>query len=634
MAVTNAADAARVERCARLCAERAWRLASALLRDRDQAYDAVQQAFLVAARKPEQVPADDPWPWFGTVLVHEVRNLRKKRRPLTNRGDETGPGGPMERADPHPAPDRAAERAEDAAHLLAAVDALPVDEREALVLTHLAGLSQVAAAEAAGVPRQTLASRAERGLDTLARRLGREPRAAARALAVVPLVDPAGGLAKATVAWTKAALAVQATAVGIGAASAAGGALVTTTQTAWLAGLVLALGAGFVGGAATEGFGLFEARPRAAPPEGAGPPVGAAQPGGAAPLSTTAPVLEGSAASPAEARARLEAENRGLAERLAAAEAEVLAWKAKAQGPGGAGGAATFTFGEAGKLDAVRETNWATLATAAKVVDDAVVEMYVLGKAGKPVPKETMLRLQENVEKMRTYEYRTIDKLPTAALHNGEFTHPISMTNLVASLLANAGLPLTPEQVSAIEKLGAAFDAQFARLRQGWGKDVPRVRRMLEEYRLKGRFKDDLDAALTAEQRAALLDPAYRGIAGLDLNDPTLMILHSTIVVTGADAAQIKAKLGPIVRRALGLAADAAAPALDGLLDAFVARGLRGVESVPTSQARYYTFAQGLQAGEATAELIDGVLREFDLDLGRDDLLQSPTWYLLRLTTG
>jgi DNA-directed RNA polymerase specialized sigma24 family protein len=51
MAVIDDTDARRVVRCARLCAERAWRLASALLRDKDAAYDAVQQACLVAARK-------------------------------------------------------------------------------------------------------------------------------------------------------------------------------------------------------------------------------------------------------------------------------------------------------------------------------------------------------------------------------------------------------------------------------------------------------------------------------------------------------------------------------------------------------------------------------------------------------
>lgn len=72
---------ANLERCLHLCAQRAWRLACALLHSPHDAADCVQQAFTAAARKPGAVPADDPWPWFSTVLFHEIRNHRRKRRP-------------------------------------------------------------------------------------------------------------------------------------------------------------------------------------------------------------------------------------------------------------------------------------------------------------------------------------------------------------------------------------------------------------------------------------------------------------------------------------------------------------------------------------------------------------------------
>ena len=72
-----------LERCARDCSERAWRLARSLLGNADDAADdaadVVQDAFLVVAKRPSKVPQDDPWPWFGTVIANLARNARRRR---------------------------------------------------------------------------------------------------------------------------------------------------------------------------------------------------------------------------------------------------------------------------------------------------------------------------------------------------------------------------------------------------------------------------------------------------------------------------------------------------------------------------------------------------------------------------
>jgi hypothetical protein len=537
----------------------------------------------------------------------------------------------MERADARAnAPEAAAEQADESARLWSALDGLPAPEREAVLLTHLAGLTHAAAAEALAVPRQTVSSRAQKGLDALAHRLGREPGSAARALAVVPVLDPSGGLAEATAAWTKAALAAHGLGLGITAATAAGGSIVATTKAMWVGGLLLAAGAGFAGGAASGGFGLFESlrRDEAAPPK-APLLVGSR---GAPSERDTGPRLEGAAPADDAANARLSAENARLVARLAEVEQEVAALRSKPSAALAGRGGPTFTFGEGGRLEAVREADWGALAAAARVVDRTILEIHKLRLEGKPVPKELHIRLQEHTEKVRTYEYRTLDRLPTAAQHNGELTHPISLANMIAALVAQEGQPLSAAQVADIDRLGAAFDVQFARLREGWTAGVPRARRILEEYRLKGRFLDDLHAALTAEQRALVIDPAYRGLAGLDLYDPTLMILHTSPVVTGADAAQVRAKVGALLRKNLALAPDAVQPALDTLAEAFTTRALRGAEPVAQARVKHYSFAQGLQAGEAMADLVDGLLREVDLaPPQREALLGDPTWYVPRL---
>lgn len=342
------------------------------------------------------------------------------------------------------------------------MQALPSLEREALLLTHHAGLTHAEAAAALGVPRQTLTSQAGRGFDTLARRLGRDPSRAASALAAIPVLEPS------------------------------------------------------VGGPDPGDAGVDEGR-----------------------------ALGARSWSWHDGGDRRRGSNRGYQDDV----------------DGGRGSGAQR-----------RIRRWIS---------------------------------QRRIRHVLTFGSRR----RCAVVHGaGERTR------------TRGG--------------GPAFDQEFAAQREGWSPGVPRARRMLEEYRLKGDFCADLHAVLTDPQRAALMDPTYRGRAGLDLNDTTLMILHTSPVITGADVGQVRARLGTLLRKKLGLAPESAAPVLDGLLDAFLARALRGMDSVPASQARCYSYTQGLQAGEAMADLVDGVLRDVDLAPPvREALLGDPTWYIPRLVS-
>jgi hypothetical protein len=288
-----------------------------------------------------------------------------------------------------------------------------------------------------------------------------------------------------------------------------------------------------------------------------------------------------------------------------------------------------------GRLDAIRDADWPTLAAASKVVTDSLVELMKHGDAGTNPPKDLYVRLQENVEKVRTYEYRTIDRIPTSAQHNGELTHPITETNLLAATLEQAGKPLSPAQIAEFDRLGRVFDEEFVRLRASWDANVPRARRILEEMRLKGRCVDGLWAALTEDQRACWIDPSLRGVAGIDLFDPTLMIIHTSVVLTGASPAEMRPKMMALLRQKLGLAADAAAPRLESAVDPFLARTTKGLEAVPKARVRNYTFADAMAAGEASADLVDAMLRDPDLAADkRKELLDDPTWYVPRVIKG
>ena len=598
----------RLEALVRRCGRRAWTVAWSLLRDGHEAHDAVQQALLVAARKVEKVPTDDPWPWFGVVVAHEARNLRRKRRPT--------PTGSLLEDDavirPRDEPDasRQATRRDEQRRLQAALDQLPREERDAVSLVHLAGMSHAAAAEALGVPRQTLTSRVARGMATLEHDLARPRTSVAGALAVLPIVAPPGGFETAFATWTQTAL--TSLAGGSAATTTALGGLTLMSSKTWLAlTLTAAVGMGFLGGhVATTNF--LDGGPGASKADVALAPQGAdaRSPGPSSDSPVADPTLGASDESLRAMVRRLQDERDEQARRLEAqgarlAELEKRVGEEVEQGP-------TFTFGEFGALAAVREADWSEMAASSNVVGDSVRSILEHKEAGEPIPKEIYLALQENVERMRKYEYRTIGKMPTAAKHNGEITHPITMANLFAALLQDAGHPLSDEQVTAIAKLGTAFDREFAAQRERHRADTPRVARILEEYRLKGRFAHDLAAVLSAEQRAVVYDESTRGIAGLDLHDPTLMILHTSPVLVGATIDEIATKLRGLLAKKLDLGEEGAAR-LDAPLESWK-QDVRGLlEPVPSTRLKHYSYAQGETAGAATVRLVQRLLGELEL---------------------
>lgn len=126
--------------------------------DREMASDLTQDSFLRLLRA---APRWEPRAKLGTYLVTIARNAAidagraawARREPLD-----------VEPASPDPAPDEAAARNELARRLNGVLAELPPEEREALVLSEVGGLSYREIAEAAGVPEGTVASRKSRAV--------------------------------------------------------------------------------------------------------------------------------------------------------------------------------------------------------------------------------------------------------------------------------------------------------------------------------------------------------------------------------------------------------------------------------------------------------------------------------------
>jgi RNA polymerase sigma-70 factor (ECF subfamily) len=176
---------------------RAYGLALRVLRDEEQAKDAVQDAFLKVYRSLDRFEGRAGfYTWLYRIVMNQC--LDRKRRDKSDRevewNDESAAGvlnasesaaSPAGRDADREAPDVAIERSEIRQAVARAIDALPEDARRTIQLREIDGLSYKEIAEAMGIPKGTVMSRlhyARQRLRELLREAGIDPMAAGEAV--------------------------------------------------------------------------------------------------------------------------------------------------------------------------------------------------------------------------------------------------------------------------------------------------------------------------------------------------------------------------------------------------------------------------------------------------------------------
>ena len=143
--------------------QRVWRLAHNVLRDREEAWDVAQEAFI---RAYQALPSFRGQSAFYTWLFRIVMNLaadRARQRAARGRafGTERVPEEDWERVmtDQGLAPDSSAAQTEDRERIRQALDSLSEDHRTIIMLSDLEGLSYREIADVLDVPMGTVMSR-------------------------------------------------------------------------------------------------------------------------------------------------------------------------------------------------------------------------------------------------------------------------------------------------------------------------------------------------------------------------------------------------------------------------------------------------------------------------------------------
>ena len=138
------------------------RLAVQLVDDPESAEDVVQDVF--AAVNPSRL--DDPLRYLRTAVVNRSRSVLRRRRTVRA---FAGRARPMELVEPA---DSGTVRTDERVRVLAAIDALPRRQREAVVLRYYEDLAVGEIARILGTTPAAVSSALTRALDTLVVTLG------------------------------------------------------------------------------------------------------------------------------------------------------------------------------------------------------------------------------------------------------------------------------------------------------------------------------------------------------------------------------------------------------------------------------------------------------------------------------
>ena len=145
----------------------AYNLAKWLTRSHEDAEDIVQEAFLRAFSAFENFRGEDAKPWLLTIVRNTSMTwLKRNRNAGSTVGFEDALADPIERS---PDPEEGLLISCDREQVRQALEQLPLDFREAVILREMEGLSYKEISATIGVPLGTVMSRLSRGRDWLRR---------------------------------------------------------------------------------------------------------------------------------------------------------------------------------------------------------------------------------------------------------------------------------------------------------------------------------------------------------------------------------------------------------------------------------------------------------------------------------
>ncbi|MCA8940776.1 MAG: sigma-70 family RNA polymerase sigma factor, partial [Planctomycetes bacterium] len=538
--------------------ERAYRVAYGMLGDAGLAYDALQNASIVVAKKYASIPTDNAWPWFQRIVVLEAHAIRRKR--ARRAAHETNASPELWKSvmnnEEENGPDELLDREFVQKQLWEALDALSEAERDAVVLTQMNGMTHKEAAAALGIPEGTLSSNVSRGLTKLRQSSKLSTSALGVSLAALPILQPPSGMAAALSSWTSAGLSALGSSAATFAAVSTGAAIMVKKSVV-IASVAVALVAGGGIGFLSNDV-LSDAQPAPQPETRVVEDTSkldeaqrelkklksdyeSLQRKKQEVKVVEKPVSNDSAIE--KLTAQISELERKHEEALSAKDSELTALKAALSEIHNADDHSKVDVDSYESISAALaklDVNWQDVAKNAIKMREMAAQLLIHFQEGTQQSaefQELVQEIQATNAPLASFAIDSARVIPSQSESvNAAFTHPVVMINMAREALVQAGKPLSDAQIKQVEASGAAYLNQLAKVKETYNEMTPRLVREGDEFKLRLAFvREFRSSILTANQRSVLWDPTTQGRQQLDIYSPVISYMMGTQNVNISD---------------------------------------------------------------------------------------------------
>lgn len=185
------------------------------------------------------------------------------------------------------------------------------------------------------------------------------------------------------------------------------------------------------------------------------------------------------------------------------------------------------TFGAWGEMEELRDADWADLGKTIQTMHEDMKEVRKAMREGEAISPALQEKLGRENRKLVQHALKVMEKLPTNASVNGEFSHPINLVNFLAAHLEGMGEPLSDAQLADLARLGEEYEKRWKAMQEGYDETTYNLQKLLDEGELKEWFREEMFRVTTPRQKAAAVPAEIEGVVGLDLYSAGLIFQMS-----------------------------------------------------------------------------------------------------------
>ncbi len=268
---------------------------------------------------------------------------------------------------------------------------------------------------------------------------------------------------------------------------------------------------------------------------------------------------------------------------------------------------------------------------AARNMNGLINDLFEPLRRGEQPPPEVGIAIAKENMKLQKFAFAANGKLPTHATGNGEYTHPLALSNIMAEHLKAVGRPLSDAQMSEIASIGEEYDLDWDRLQSAYTDETLKVEKVLDELELKHATMARIFASLSPDQRAIVIVPGVHDVVMLDLYSPLLICAGIAPAIPAPSPVDLRTMVVDAAAAKFGVKEENR-DRLGPLADRFVADVAARLEPVSAGDANWYTYEDAVAGGRATARFRKDLPRAIELTAEQKaQILGDPTFVVPRI---